>query len=61
MKLRIWCDSGANAHSKREEVVDLSDWNLTPEQWKAMTEDEKEAMAKEAAFAQLDWGFEEIV
>ncbi len=60
MKLRIWCDSGANAHSKREENIDIADIALTPEEWAGMSDDEKEAAAKEVAFQQLDWGYEEI-
>jgi len=60
MKLRIWCDSGANVYSKREEIIDLEDLNLTEEQWKSMSEDERGAMAKDVAFAQLDWGYSEV-
>lgn len=61
MKLRIWCDSGANAHSKREEIIDLKDLNITEDEWKKMSEDEREAATKEVAFAQLDWGYAEVV
>lgn len=60
MKLRIWCDSGADIHSKREEIIDLEDIGLTEDEWKEMTPLEKEAAAKEVAFERLDWGFEEL-
>ena len=60
MKLKIWCDSGANARSKREVIVELSDIGFTEEEWKRLHEDEKEQIAKEVAFEQLDWGFEEV-
>ena len=60
MKLKIWCDSGANIHSKRELIIDLSYIGFTEEEWKRMHKDEKEQIAKEVAFEQLDWGYEEV-
>lgn len=60
MKLRIWCDSGANAHSKREEVCSIEDLGVSEGEWAAMAEELKEALVKEIAFAQLDWGFQEV-
>lgn len=60
MKIKVWCDSGANAQSKREEVINLDDLGLTKEEWDNMFEDQKEAAIKEIALSQFDWGFEEI-
>ena len=60
MKLRIWCDSGANAHSKREEIISLEDICLTKDEWEKMDEKQREDAAKEVAFAQLDWGYAEV-
>lgn len=60
MKIKIWCDSGANAHSKRVDVLSLGDLGITEQEWKNMTEKEREAMAKEVAFQCLDWGYLEI-
>jgi hypothetical protein len=60
MKMRVWCDSGANAHSKREEIVDLSDLGVSDEKWAEMSEEEREATMKEVAFAELDWGYAKI-
>lgn len=60
MKLRVWCDSGANAHSKREEILDLEDLGLTEKEWLEMTEDERETLAKEVALSQFDWGYAEL-
>jgi hypothetical protein len=42
MKVRFNCNSGANIHSKRSEVLDLEkDLGITPEEWEAMDEDGK--------------------
>ena len=60
MKLKIWCDSGANAHSKREETIDIADMGLSEAEWHAMSGEEQEEAAKGIAFAQLDWGYEII-
>ena len=60
MKLRIWCDSGANAHSCREETHNIEDLGMTEADWDAMTDAEKEAFAKDIALDRLDWGFEKI-
>lgn len=60
MQLRIWCDSGANAHSKREEIISLEDIRLTKDEWDKMDEKQREDAVKEVAFAQLDWGYAEV-
>lgn len=60
MKLRIWCDSGANAHSKREETISLEDICLTKDEWEKMDEKQREDAVKEVAFSQLDWGYAEV-
>lgn len=60
MKLKIWIDSGANAHSKRVTVVELKDIGITDHEWSMLTENQKEEAAKSVAFETLDWGFEEM-
>ncbi len=60
MKLRIWCDSGANARSKREEIISLEDIGLTKEEWDKMDGKQRDDAVKEVAFAQLDWGYVEV-
>lgn len=60
MKLKIWCDSGANHQSCREETYDIEDLGMTEAEWDAMTEDEQADFAKEIAFDRLDWGFSKI-
>ena len=59
MKVKFYCDSGANIHSCREEEIDLvEDWGMTQEECEALTEDEKLELAKEWAYERLDIGME---
>ena len=59
MKVKFYCDSGANIHSCREEEIDLvEDWGMTPEECEALNEDEKLELAKEWAYERLDIGME---
>ena len=57
MKFKVWCDSGANIHSCRQEEIDI---DISEEDLAAMSEDEQEEMLKEYAFEKLDWGWERI-
>jgi hypothetical protein len=60
MKIRVWCNSGANIHSKHEEVIDLADWGLSDEEWEVMPEEEKFKFAEEWAYnAGLEIGWSE--
>ena len=60
MKLRIWCDSGANIHSKREEILTLDQVGVTEEEWRAMHSKERDEIVKDIALAALDWGYQEM-
>ena len=62
MKIKFYCDSGANIHSQREEVIDLGeDWALTVEEWNNMSEKDKYLMAEEWAWGSgLDIGWVEV-
>lgn len=60
MKVRFYCDSGANIHSKREDEFDLSEIGFTKEQWMEMTEEEKMVHVNEWANDRLEIGFEEL-
>ncbi|CAL9977351.1 hypothetical protein VPHF99_0218 [Vibrio phage F99] len=61
MKVKFYCDSGANIHSCREEVVDLvEDWGMTPEECAELTEDGKLELAQDWANDRLDIGMEII-
>ena len=57
MKFKVWCDSGANTHSCRQEEIDI---DISEEDLAAMSEDEQEEMLKEYAFEKLGWGWERI-
>lgn len=59
-KLRVWCDSGANIHSCREEVVEFDDLGFSEEEWDAMSDEDKYEAVRDVALEKLDWGFEEI-
>ncbi|AGG57956.1 hypothetical protein VPBG_00184 [Vibrio phage helene 12B3] len=59
MKVKFYCDSGANIHSCREEVVDsVEDWGMTPEECAELTEDDKLELALDWANDRLDIGME---
>lgn len=60
-KFKVWLDSGANIHSKYEQVVDLEDdLGIDSEEWDQMTDEGKEEVMKDTAWERMDWGFEEI-
>jgi len=60
MKIKVWCDSGANAFSQRTEIIDLYDWGIGEQEWSEMSEDAKEALVEEWAYDKLEIGFEEV-
>ena len=49
MKVRFVCDSGANIHSARKEVVDTEDLGITDEERLELSEDDKYEMVSEWA------------
>lgn len=62
MKVRFHCDSGANIHSRNSsEWMDVTeDFDMTPEEWKALDEEEKEKMVMEWAWNEgLETWYEE--
>ncbi|AUR87465.1 hypothetical protein NVP1101O_054 [Vibrio phage 1.101.O._10N.261.45.C6] len=61
MKVRFFCDSGANIHSCREEVIDLEeDLGISDEEWNSMGEEDQQKEVMEWAWDRLDVGWEEI-
>lgn len=59
-KFKVWLDSGANIHSCRQQVITLPEIGLTPEEWDAFTDEEKDEVMKEVAWDRSDWGFVEV-
>jgi hypothetical protein len=60
MKIKVWCDSGANIHSKREDIVDLKDWNITDEEWNDMDDTIKQEFVNGWVNQKLEIGFKEV-
>ena len=59
MKIKYWCDSGANIHSCLKGQVDLyEEEGISDEEWEEMPYEAKEEIMKDYAFAKLDWGWE---
>lgn len=46
MKIKIYCDNGANIHSKRCLETTVEEIGLTPDDWNAMSEEAKHEEAK---------------
>lgn len=59
-KFKFYLDSGANIHSKYEQVVELDDIGLDEEEWDGMTTEEKDEVMKEIAWERMEWGYIEI-
>ncbi|EOI3502488.1 hypothetical protein ACMSZU_001079 [Cronobacter dublinensis] len=60
-KFKVWLDSGANIHSKYEQVVDLEDdLGISDEEWEQMLDGRKEEVMRDVAWDRMEWGFEEI-
>lgn len=60
-KFKVWIDSGANAHSRCEQIVDLEgEYGITEEEWKRFSEAEKDEVMSDVAFSTITWGYEEI-
>ena len=62
MKVKFYCDSGANIGSCTEEIFDLEkDLGITDEEWQSMSDDEKYKEAEEWAWNNgLEIGWEEL-
>ena len=58
-KIKVWLDSGANIHSKYEQVIDLADLGITDEEWDNLDDVERECLMQEIAFETLEWGWED--
>jgi hypothetical protein len=60
-KVKLYCDSGANIHSCREEIIDtVVDFGMEEGEWEALSDDEKWGEANQWAQDRLDIGYEEL-
>ena len=59
MKVKFVCDSGANIHSARTEVVDTEDYGYTDEEWLELSEEQKQEFVEEWANERLQVYFDE--
>ena len=59
MKVKFVCDSGANIHSARTEVVDTEDYGYTDEEWLELSEEQKQEIVEEWANERLEVYFDE--
>ena len=53
----FYLDSGANIHSRYSTFVTWDELGMTEEEWEELTEEEQTDIAKDYAWAQMDWGF----
>ena len=61
MKVKFFCNSGANIHSTREDTFDtVTDLGLDDGEWENYSEDDKYKCAEEWANDRLEIGYEEI-
>lgn len=61
MKVKFSCDSGANIHSCRYQVLDtVEDLGLDEGEWEAMSEEDKYKIAEEWAWDRLEIYFEDM-
>lgn len=59
MKVKFYCDSGANIHSAREDEIDLiEDWGMTEEECSELSEEDLNKLAMEWAWERLEVGCE---
>ena len=59
MKVKFVCDSGANIHSARTEVIDTEDYGYTDEEWLELSEEQKQEIVEEWACERLQVYFDE--
>jgi len=59
MKFKVWLDSGANIHSRRETTISLDDIGISDDEWNQMTEADRDEVMRDVAFERSDWGYVE--
>ncbi len=60
MKVKFFCDNGANIHSELKETIDIESYfGFTDDDWNAMSEDEKYKLVEGWAMEKFSFWFEE--
>lgn len=60
MKVKFVCDSGANIHSARTEVIDTNALGYSDEEWETLSDDDKYEMVSDWANNYLSIYWEEL-
>lgn len=55
--IHYWCDSGASIHSCRRGTITLQELGMTEEEWRDMSDDERDGVMRDIACDRLDWGY----
>jgi hypothetical protein len=60
MKIKFYCDSGANIHSRREEIIDTADLGLEEGEWEKLTDKQKEEHVQDWNSGHLEYGWMDV-
>jgi hypothetical protein len=58
--IETWLDSGANHASCNKKRVSVEDIGYSDEEWRKLSEDDRDHEAKEFAFSESEWGWVEV-
>ena len=59
-KFKVWLDSGANIHSKRQVTIGLDELGIDDDEWDEMSDDDTDEAMKEMPFYHADCGYAEV-
>lgn len=61
MKIKLWCDSGANIKSSREEIIDTEEeWGVSDAEWSELSDTQRHELVMEWAWERLEVGWSEV-
>ena len=61
MKVRFYCDSGANIYSEKSEIIDIEEYGYSCSEWLGLSDDEKMKEVEFWAWENgLDMGWVEV-
>lgn len=61
MKIKFVCDSGANIHSARKEVINTEDYGFEDDEWLALSDDQKQKVVEDWAYDRLEIYWDEEI